>query len=643
MTSPTEANGLLYSVASSLVVSTMTSSSPAASLLTTHPNSVSTESALTTTTSSAPTRDLDLKIQEFWSSFPCPPPWRPRLLIEVNSTRLDPQVSRTVQSFLAGKCEIGHILFPSDYNLDAGNSKHKLNPVPRFTDGADHGSSSHGDLSTADHHWCDTPCQLSIGCAMFFVVVVMMVAVLVCITKHRVRHKMAATRPSRQQLQLSTSTSDAVNCTDFSNLEVQADDDVIYPPFRHRGLPNPPMACHPVCDPKWNCPSCTSRHPLMRMSPSSHCYSRAYSAVYETIDDDDDDDVPRTEDSSQSRSRGRTPTNSNSRESCHSCSPCQTSPTSISTVQIRPRRYDDVRGGGGHQVAETGFNGEENLEQFPVTFLPNYFELEHNCALSQNPSGETIADASFLNTSTQRDASSECHANGAFTRCDQGHGFSCPQQYPHIAGTPLHSYLMSQIHQNAIPSAGDLYRVRPTTTAASRDGESCRADDLRTSANLSHSTTSKFEGPGFGSTFVPQPQLCHNSSAINHSLNPTRAGRQQQQPHDHTTPRQGQHGGSTSSFESPGRYFCSTCKPDYIPGLKGSGRDNAPRQRTPSSGGPNCVIIGPDLLKEASNQMIQELAGPAARTDTADDKNEVPLRKPVLALHSQYFAKTSAA
>lgn len=33
---------------------------------------------------------------------------------------------------------------------------------------------------------------------------------------------MAAARPSRQQLQLSTSTSDAFNCAEFSNLEVCA-------------------------------------------------------------------------------------------------------------------------------------------------------------------------------------------------------------------------------------------------------------------------------------------------------------------------------------------------------------------------------------------------------------------------------------
>lgn len=130
---------------------------------------------------SAPARDLDADIRDFWSSFPCPPPWKPRLLIEVNSSRLLPHI-RNVQTFLAGKCEIKHILFPSDGDSNLGPHRGNAGVDFRLTEAPDHGSPL-GDLATSEHTWCDVPCQLSIGSAIFFVVVVMLVAMLVCVTK----------------------------------------------------------------------------------------------------------------------------------------------------------------------------------------------------------------------------------------------------------------------------------------------------------------------------------------------------------------------------------------------------------------------------------------------------------------------------
>ncbi|KAH9519456.1 hypothetical protein Btru_002680 [Bulinus truncatus] len=579
-------------------------------------------------TSPATLRNIDADVREFWSTFPCPPPWRPRLLIEVNSTRLDPSVSRTVQSFLAGKCEIKHILFPSDMKVDTVNDHRGTNP--RLTDTLDHGSSL-SDLTEARHPWCDTPCQLSIGCALFFVVVVMMVAVLVCVTKHRVRHKMAAARPSRQQLQLSTSTSDAVNCADFTNLEVQGDDDVIYPPFRHRGLPIPPRPCHPSCDPKWNCPSCALRHPLMRMSPSSQCYSRAYSAVYETIDDDDDDDdIRRPDAASPSKPRVRTPSKSNSRESCHSCSPCQTSPTSISTVQIRSRAaFDEARG---HQMAETGFNGEEGQDRFGIAFLSNYFELEHNCALKDVAGSDTVRETGGRLQLVQRDTTGEC--NGLYPRDDQGQGqiFQYSPQYP--AHPSCQTFL--PVQHNSSFASNDLLTSRPQQTGVAPPSwvlqEAHTLEELRPPMTAhTHSRTLNSDST-FCSTFVPPRHYL--SSPPGHT-----AGNNTKISLHHP---QGNTVCPMATFEPihlPTSYYCNSCRQDSSLDLQGF----LPRQRSLPCGVKGDMVIGPDLLKEASNQIKQDLTKPTKSTDHGDENNEVPLRKPVLALHSQYFAKTSAA
>ncbi|KAI8784952.1 hypothetical protein BgiMline_009358 [Biomphalaria glabrata] len=576
-------------------------------------------------------RDIDADVREFWSSFPCPPPWRPRLLIEVNSTRLDPSVSRTVQTFLAGKCEIRHILFPSDLQggEEDGAANNRYSPHPRRTEAPDLGSSL-SDLTEARHSWCDTPCQLSIGCALFFVVVVMMVAVLVCVTKHRVRHKMAAARPSRQQLQLSTSTSDAVNCADFTNLEVQGDDDIIYPPFRHRGLPIPPVPCHPSCDPKWNCPSCASRHPLMRMSPSSHCYSRAYSAVYETIDDEDEDDDPRRTD--DGKPRVRTPSKSNSRESCHSCSPCQTSPTSISTVQIRPRAFDEGRNG--NQMAETGFNGDDAQNRFGISFLTNYFELEHTCALSAGASNGVSRDQACLQSFHPTDTSENVgelyqrndqvqlfsHATTPFPKGapPSAQQFYPPQPNAHLASNDIFPPMPQQV--NTLP------RHRGQDALCPRGQEANKLQELRSpSSHHTHSRNLTSE-VNKCTTFLPphSPASSGNAKSSSHP--------------------QGNTVCPMSSFEPillPTNFYCNSCRLDGIPDFEGF----PPRQRHFLASGSHqgAGVIGPDLLKEASNQIKQDLSKPTKRPETNDDNNEVPLRKPVLALHSQYFTKTSAA
>ncbi|XP_059143282.1 uncharacterized protein LOC131930713 [Physella acuta] len=575
-----------------LLVTTMSSSESSRVLAAT--SSMSPFDLLT----SAPARDLDADIRDFWSSFPCPPPWKPRLLIEVNSSRLLPHI-RNVQTFLAGKCEIKHILFPSDVDPNLGPQRGNADVDFRLTEAPDHGSPL-GDLATSEHTWCDVPCQLSIGSAIFFVVVVMLVAMLVCVTKHRVRHKMAATRPSRQQLQLSTSTSDAVNCTDFSNLEVQGDDDLIYPPFRHRGLPNPPAACHPSCDPKWNCPSCASRHPLMRLSPTDQCYSRAYSAVYETIDDDDDDDDVKKTDTTHNKPRGRTPSKSNSRESYNSCSPCQTSPTSISTVQIRPRANDDSRGV--RQIAETGFNGEEG-DIHALSLLPNYFELDHSCALSELSSLDTFCPQPAR---TAELVTACCTRNSQMT--------SHPAQYPNLSGMALHSFLMTQIHQDVIPTSDLLQTTNPP---------GCHLEELRSPPAHTHSRSPHVMAP-------TPPQHTMFSRGLN--------------GYDYGQSLSGYHPSEmftnyNTMDPTPSPFYCPSCVHSPVTGssthvtgtsLQGpGGRDQA-------------GIIGPDLLKEASNQMIQELTVPQP-PQARDENHEVPLRKPVLALHSQYFAKTSAA
>ena len=86
-----------------LVLTTAMTSHPPAAVL-------STMSLPSLAVTSSVSGDLESNIRAFWGDFPCPPPWRPRLLLDVNTSSLDDRVTRNVRAFLAGKCHIAHLL-----------------------------------------------------------------------------------------------------------------------------------------------------------------------------------------------------------------------------------------------------------------------------------------------------------------------------------------------------------------------------------------------------------------------------------------------------------------------------------------------------------------------------------------------------
>ncbi|GFO16602.1 hypothetical protein PoB_004310700 [Plakobranchus ocellatus] len=264
---------------------------------------------LSSSLSTSPPSLLDLTdlVRDFWLAFPCPPPWRPRLLAEVNaSSRLEPGVGRRVQAFLAGKCHLQHVFSASDLHpaagldlLTSGGDKDE-----GFFDDYSRGGGRNGngildsDEATSAHakdqSWCDSGCQLGLACAVILAMLVALVVTVVFITRQRKISKMAATRPSSQRLHMSTSASDAANCAEFSNLEVQTDDET-QNPLRFWGLPHPPQSVslpstYATHHTKWTYPNCSTFHPLGRMNSTTEYYPYAYSAVYETIDGDEDND-----------------------------------------------------------------------------------------------------------------------------------------------------------------------------------------------------------------------------------------------------------------------------------------------------------------------------------------------------------------
>ncbi|XP_005105037.1 uncharacterized protein LOC101849484 [Aplysia californica] len=679
-----------YSSTLSLFSSPTTSSSSTSSSLTL-------SSAMSTTISAVTGRDLEADIRAFWAAFPCPPPWRPQILLEVNATKLEPHVSRTVRAFLAGKCDIAHILsghagFDGDFG-DSGSS-------PGFGlgsgfggstsgggEGHDPGGTSLSDPRRSEQPWCDTACRLAVGCAVVFVIMAAVVAVLLCVNRTRRPHKMASTRPSRQQLHLSSSASDAANCTEFSNMEVQGDDDMIYPPFRHRGLPPPPRACHPSCDPTWNCPNCASCHPLMQQqSPSGHYYSsRTYSAVYETIDDPNEDDQQTIEESGEMpRVHHGGPASSLAnggvfrQHPWHNCStPTQLSPGSVSTVQIRPRvtTREDIKFT--PLVAETGFNGDDDTQiaHHRPSALPNYFELEKNCALAkQKEDHNNIMSPKSAFKPVSNSLPSHRTPSGTLSPhniiiASPGHLDVLPTTAPCCSGeggTALHSFVMSQAEHNSMPCAGELYRMRHSEDYNQVGTATTSADSSLPKVN-NHSTAQSAIPRKFSSN--PNTNCCTSVSNCNSSNNHVPVsysnvdnanshGANISNPIIHSAEGGPWIPGSypsvpgTSTFvpSPPGHLYCSQCQLNALATKTGSRlpvQDQTAIRYDPTSGVPlntDSSLLTPDLLHEASQHGVSNSEHDCnvnnEEIQVSDD--EMPLRKPVLALHSQYFAHTSA-
>lgn len=409
----------------------------------------------------------------------------------------------------------------------------------------------------------------------------------------------------------------------------QGGDDLVYPPFRHRGLPHPPLTCHPSCNSKWNCPNCSSCHPLMRMSPPDLYYSRGYSAVYETIDDDEDEEVlQRAATGTRNQSECATPVMPESTDLNQSCVACETS-SDISTVQIRQRPFDDIRHD--KRTAETGFNGHDGQRNTTKSTLPRYFELEHNCALVGR------YDNNFMKTFETRNTPEEgsCFA---FTVSGNKHPCSFSRQQTMLYNPPLDSFGTDQGHANFAPASADLQTFRLLTEPSNQKSTERRNDeDSRSTANQSLF----FSNRNSDCNIFPGDSSCSFSDR-----------RRQNSLHTHLEQAPGQfshlpyngHVSSASSFlaDIPNSYFCSGCQPSSNPLLRVHPKRLNPAslqlQTNPAFPG---ATVGPDLLKEASNPCRTAEAETTPVNDLSDDNNEVPLRKPVLALHSQYFAKPS--
>ncbi|GFO16595.1 hypothetical protein PoB_004310000 [Plakobranchus ocellatus] len=129
-------------------------------------------------------------VRDFWLAFPCPPPWRPRLLAEVNaSSRLEPGVGRRVQAFLAGKCHLQHVFSASELHpavdLDIFGGHGHENIFDEVIKSGDRNDVLESDEATSAHakdqSWCDSGCQLGLACAVILAVIVVLVVTIVCI------------------------------------------------------------------------------------------------------------------------------------------------------------------------------------------------------------------------------------------------------------------------------------------------------------------------------------------------------------------------------------------------------------------------------------------------------------------------------
>lgn len=419
--------------------------------------------------------------------------------------------------------------------------------------------------------------------------------------------------------------------------QISGEDDIICPPFRHRGLPNPPGSCYPSCDPKWNCPNCSSCHPLMPVNPPEQYYSRAYSAVYETIDDIDEDEFQLTDnENQQQQSREITTVMSELDEAHASCSACQISPDA---QPLRPCLIDDKKES--HKVAETRFNGDEHYENVPRSSLDKYFKPEQSCAL-RIPIESNTSHHQLMNFSSPGDTPSQLH-NIVFPGRGQSESTSVPPERQILAGTPLHSFVISQAQHCALPSASDLYKVRSPAPSISKDFNKDLSQNSNTEPHVYRSGYSE----RFNIPVLNGHTRCSSSDQVCHS-------RQQKEcPFGKYDPNHVPYNVSAcckaSSFVSDGpcHCFCSTFQHSdtayfsKLPAANATSPQHQQQQLSQRQGskflpGP----VGPDLINEAANSS-RSMEGDTCSPGDTDSKNSETQQsqKTALALHSHYFPK----
>ncbi|GFO08770.1 hypothetical protein PoB_003527500 [Plakobranchus ocellatus] len=197
----------------------------------------------------------DEEVSHFWSSFPCPPPWRPQLLTEVNTTsKLPPNIRRQVQAFLAGKCRLQHVLaeslnangldlFPPGDDIGSRNEE-SLGRLGGRSQGAGLSANQVSSEIGRSQSFCEFRCQIVLTSALILALVILLGVIVIYVTRYHRKFKMAVLGTSREHLQMSSSFSDTETCTVFSNLEVLADDETLRSSFFHA---QPPAGASPCC------------------------------------------------------------------------------------------------------------------------------------------------------------------------------------------------------------------------------------------------------------------------------------------------------------------------------------------------------------------------------------------------------------
>lgn len=362
----------------------------------------------------------------------------------------------------------------------------------------------------------------------------------------------------------------------------------------------------------------------MRMSPPDLYYSRGYAAVYETIDDDEEDATERTQHGANTQRGAVTTIMSETRDSAHGCLPYHVTNPGVSTVQLRPRPCSDITAN--RLIAETVFNGQDNSGDHPSS-IPRYFELENTCALSSNimPSACRQNVNSF---GTRNILDESCNLDLAAT--DNSALVSLPYQQL-LNGQFLHSGNHGKVQQSS--RTDEIYKANLWTKSPVLNyGETMNKEKVHTATAQSNIYINRH----------PEdiPYIGHNICC---SDDRGRSNEHQKQVEGSTC---SSHICTNSRFHTdfPDHSFYPVHQRENQTFAFPQGGGSTPQ---PMTGG-SAFCSGsddPDLIKDASchSRRGDQLEMTASTNDDMNDNSEVPLRKAVLALHPQYFAKTSAA
>lgn len=331
----------------------------------------------------------------------------------------------------------------------------------------------------------------------------------------------------------------------------------------------------------------------MSPSHSDQYYSHTYSAVYESIDDTDEEVCPKEEEVLH-QPRDIMPAISEQPDSNKSCAPHHISQPLFNTVQKRLGARTEPREG--QKFAETKFNGEEHSGTFPAPRLPNYFELENNCALS--PPYENI-NHGYRQLNCVNSLSNS-YSKQPVIGSIQHPLAQPPCEFPMLGDTPLHSFVLSQAKHNAIPNASEFYKPKTNAelTTASKPEEASKNLLLKSSNVL----------PEYGKEHLNKAQIPSQDGLLSSCSNI-------QNEKSRQLTRHCQHGiqiaktynshvcttASTFFPNIPSHYFCPTCQQNNTRHFASMQGVSPKPQELKGTQTMVTGFIAPDLLNEASN------------------------------------------